>query len=582
MPLPVRERLSRLRRWAARHPIRSLFAGAVVLVAGGAAASYLVLVLSTLNAPPPAGLAGSGGLASPGRATAGPVACAGTFAPTRSFGPGPEGPWVVAGRETGGFVGYRAAEILAFEFVRAPNDAVARTTSVEGELTIHGTELTAAEVRARVDRLRSDVEPRDDHITEFFELRTHATATFTLMQPVDLGEPAEGRIVEVVAPGNLTIVETTRPVDFPLQARWNGDTIEVAGQLIIKRADYGLDVQQLLGFRVAEEITLELSLVFVRPGDTGCEPPTASAGPSAPPPSASAPPPRAATLERLPDDWGEIAFMGLTGEIGPWPGTVPAEVFVLRGGDGAPIQLTPSGEPLLDDEPAWSADGSRIAWVRYPNDLPPTLWIADDRMSAGSIQELLGASPRSPDWSPDGRFIIAVPADDFDTSLVVVDVAARTSTRLFNDPGSEDGPAWSPDGRTIALSLIPAGGNDEDIYLLDPDGTNLRQLTSDPAYEYQPAWSPDGRLLAFVRGGDLWVMRADGTEPQRLTRGLLVDSPTWSPDGERLAFVLSGAGPMNEGPERRSLWFVDADGSGLATMPLQLFSVAHPDWRPVR
>src|SRR5262245_34363345 len=38
----------------------------------------------------------------------------------------------------------------------------------------------------------------------------------------------------------------------------------------------------------------------------------------------------------------------------------------------------------------------------------------------------------------------------------------------------------------------------------------LNQLTEDPT-DSEPDFSADGRKIAFVRGGDVWSMRADGT-----------------------------------------------------------------------
>jgi len=560
--------------------LRRLVAAGAVLGGAGIVAAYAVLVLSTINAPPPAGLSGSDRAALPttGR-TATPsnqVACAGSFAPTTTFGPGPEGQWVVAGNGTGGFVGYRAAEILAFEFVRAPNDAVGRTTVVSGHLAIEGSRLTQGEVTAQIDALQSDVDIRDSHISEFLGLRSHPTATFTLGSPIELGTPAKGAVVDVAATGQLSMVETAREVTFPLQARWNGDTIEVAGQLTVRRSDFGMDIPQLLGFRVAEDITIELSLLFVRPGQPGCAAPAAGspapAGSTAPSPSIGIP--SAVTLDRLPAGWGELAFMGLIGD--PGPGPLPAELFTLHAGDSAPRQITNS--VALEDEPAWSFDGRRIAYTLYPIEQPPELYVAN--ADGSNPEQLVAGSLRTPAWSPDGRSVLAIPGEDISTGVFRIDVSARTKTNLVQAAGVEDTPAFSPDGRTIAFSLLPTGGNDEDIYLADADGGNIRRLTTDPAYEYQPRWSPDGGTIAFVRGGDLWLMAADGSRARRLTSGLTVDSPTWSPDAKHIAFVISGTGSMNEGPQRRSLWFIDADGSHLSNMSFELYQVAHPAWRP--
>lgn len=65
---------------------------------------------------------------------------------------------------------------------------------------------------------------------------------------------------------------------------------------------------------------------------------------------------------------------------------------------------------------------------------------------------------------------------------------------------------------------------------------HLNQLTEDPA-DSEPDFSADGRKIAFVRGGDVWSMRADGTGQHKLTAGAEVDSrPQFSPDGRYVVF----------------------------------------------
>ncbi|HEU5142051.1 MAG TPA: hypothetical protein VFU04_02725 [Solirubrobacterales bacterium] len=67
-------------------------------------------------------------------------------------------------------------------------------------------------------------------------------------------------------------------------------------------------------------------------------------------------------------------------------------------------------------------------------------------------------------------------------------------------------------------------------------GGRLNQLTEDPT-DTEPAFSPDGRTIAFVRGGDLYSVRPDGSGQRRLTSGPELDSaPVVSPDGKRVAF----------------------------------------------
>jgi Tol biopolymer transport system component len=76
-----------------------------------------------------------------------------------------------------------------------------------------------------------------------------------------------------------------------------------------------------------------------------------------------------------------------------------------------------------------------------------------------------------------------------------------------------------------------------------------RRLTAGAGWEGQPAVSPDGTMVAYTSGAagnpDIWVVRAQGGDPLRLTRDPASDTdPTWFPDGEAIAFVSNrGASP---------------------------------------
>ncbi len=70
----------------------------------------------------------------------------------------------------------------------------------------------------------------------------------------------------------------------------------------------------------------------------------------------------------------------------------------------------------------------------------------------------------------------------------------------------------------------------------------LNQLTEDPA-DSQPAFSADGRLIAFVRAGDVWAMRADGSAQHALTSGADMDGrPRFAPSGRYVVFERRGPG----------------------------------------
>jgi Tol biopolymer transport system component len=106
-------------------------------------------------------------------------------------------------------------------------------------------------------------------------------------------------------------------------------------------------------------------------------------------------------------------------------------------------------------------------------------------------------------------------------------------------------PSFSPDGRTIAFV------RDGDVYSIRPDGSGQRRLTSGPALDSAPLVSPDGKLVVFERRAgadgpaDLYRVRALGGALRVLSSGPEDDhSADISADGRLIVFVRgSGAAP---------------------------------------
>lgn len=136
--------------------------------------------------------------------------------------------------------------------------------------------------------------------------------------------------------------------------------------------------------------------------------------------------------------------------------------------------------------------------------------------------------------------------------------------QLTEDPTDTE-PAFSPDGRTIAFVR---GG---DLYSVRPDGSGQRRLTSGPEADSAPLVSPDGRFVVFERrasvGGaaDLYKVRAKGGGLRALTSGEADDHDAdFAPDGRTIVFVRARA----QGPNRSAedLFSIRPSGARLARL----------------
>lgn len=208
--------------------------------------------------------------------------------------------------------------------------------------------------------------------------------------------------------------------------------------------------------------------------------------------------------------------------------------------------------------PAWSPRGDRVAFGlggffqsiggRSVADIAV---VASD----GTKPQLLtdgSANYGFPSWSPDGRRIVYRGSTEGKSTLFVMDSETREAKPLKTGAEKENFPAWSPSGDIIAFTSYRDG--DYDIYTIRSDGTELKRLTNSPGNDAHCSWSSDGKWIAFAsaRGGfkdeamlhpynpqpygDLYVMRADGTDVRKLTDNQYEEAtPTWRPVGPRAA-----------------------------------------------
>lgn len=104
-------------------------------------------------------------------------------------------------------------------------------------------------------------------------------------------------------------------------------------------------------------------------------------------------------------------------------------------------------------------------------------------------------------------------------------------------------PQTSPDGTQIAfvVGTVDMAANKviNQIYVADlekPDRP-ARQITEGSASSSSPRWSPDGKRIAYIAGGQIWIMEPDGGGKRKISDiSTGASNPVWSPDGRMIAF----------------------------------------------
>ncbi len=222
------------------------------------------------------------------------------------------------------------------------------------------------------------------------------------------------------------------------------------------------------------------------------------------------------------------------------------------------------------------------------------IWVMNEDGTGRKNLSRHPAQEHFPAWSPDGSRIAftsnrdGLTSRDGNTEIYVMDANGSNPIRLSNDPSPDTRPTWSPDGRRIAFTSFRDG--EGEIYVMNADGTGVANLTNHPARDDYASWSPDGAWIAFsslrdaTGNGDpnteIYRMRADGSDQERLTDTPLTElGPSWSPDGTRIVFytfrqLLLGI----DLPGDDDIYVINADGTGRVAILANPGEDYQPKW----
>jgi Tol biopolymer transport system component len=291
------------------------------------------------------------------------------------------------------------------------------------------------------------------------------------------------------------------------------------------------------------------------------------------------------------------------------------------GGDGIYL-ARPDGtdqHALLPDatfnayHPDWSPSGAKIAFDAGTGG-GNEIWVVDaDGTNAEAVVQRSSDCAIScgdvalPAWSPDGSAIAFVRfqfgPSGLDAAIIEVqDLASRERRVLFVAPSKTalNYPRWSSDGRSIVFEMtrypdthVETGtATGSAIAIIDATGENAQPvvLTDWSMYATYPDWRPGSDAIVFSthdleefkatnEPSNLFTMKPDGSAQTALTTFGNAEQraaqPTWTPDGSRIIFTLVGQHAGTDNPRHAAV--IDADGSNIAEIGVD---ATHPRLRP--
>ncbi len=225
-------------------------------------------------------------------------------------------------------------------------------------------------------------------------------------------------------------------------------------------------------------------------------------------------------------------------------------------------------------QPAWSWDGSRIAYTSYRSG-NPDLFVAD--LVKGTVKRIssrtgvnIGAT-----WHPGGELLALTLSSGADTDLFAIDETGKALGQLTKAPGIDVSPSFSADGQWIAFASERSGG--VQIYVMSAQGGEARRVTFQGSHNTDPSFSPDGQTIAFVgRDGhfDVFTVGVDGKGMKRLTQDQgNNEDPCFSPDGRYIAMASTRSGGGH-------IWMSTKDGRHQVQVTQGKGGWSNPHWSP--
>lgn len=232
------------------------------------------------------------------------------------------------------------------------------------------------------------------------------------------------------------------------------------------------------------------------------------------------------------------------------------QLYLTTGTAGStPIQLTTAKEGA--SQPAWSPDGSRLAFVRSVENKPQVFILS---ASGGEAQQLTsykyGAS--NPVWSPDGKQIVFSAGISLSDMFKDTSLKAGIPTWPFEKPGYNSNP-----GPSTAKSN-PDGGLAEVRSYLESNAADKKAIVLNKLN-----FQDEMNISSEMNFGQLLIIQVDQpAAPSLITSGFYrFNNPSFTPDGKQLVFT--GHIDSTQHPDRSlesEIFITDTNGKNLRVL----------------